>query len=90
MRLIDADAFKREVIAYAVANNIAPNKALALCKIIDKQPAVDAEPVRHGRWVEVHNGLYVRCTVCKTAFIDDHEAWPCCPVCGAKMDGGTQ
>lgn len=69
--------------------------------MIDELPAVDAEPVRHGRWVFDKNandwgiGGYV-CSECKAK----NDNLPCtevavpsmfmgtkyCPSCGAKMD----
>lgn len=39
MRLIDADAFKRQVAGMAISNNYPANKANALCELIDAQPA---------------------------------------------------
>lgn len=57
-------------------------------------PAVDAEPVRHGRWID--NGDYVTtaygsldvnvCSNCNAEVtIDHYDSY--CPNCGAKMDG---
>lgn len=80
------------------------NKAYAegwnsLIKIIKEAPAVDAEPVRHGRWVqstkedEDWGGFFYRytCTVC---------GWHCgsnpnglyvfCPGCGCEMDAEVE
>lgn len=60
----------------------------AVIRMLDAQATVDAEPVRHGKW------LYVG--------YDKPDAWDCsecsvmvakqhfyCPHCGAKMDGGV-
>ena len=44
-RLIDADAFKRQIAGMTIANSYSVNKAKALCELIDAQPiayAVDA------------------------------------------------
>lgn len=54
-------------------------------------PAVDAEPVRHGKWtmVEDEYGDYARCSVCGDEFISwegDCAITNYCPHCGAKMD----
>ena len=38
MRLIDADAFKRQVVGMAISNNYPANKANAWCELIDAQP----------------------------------------------------
>lgn len=46
MRLIDADKFKKQVAGMAIINNFPPNKANALCELINKQPtAFDADMV---------------------------------------------
>ena len=45
-RLIDADAFKRQVAGMAISNNYPANKANALCELIDAQPtAYDSDKV---------------------------------------------
>ena len=56
---------------------------------IDRQPAVDAEPVKHGRWEHL-GGDEWRCTNCGE-IIHTEGSWEkptskyCCE-CGAKMD----
>ena len=46
MRLIDAELFKKQVAAMAIKDGYAPEKANALCKLIDKQPtAYDIDKV---------------------------------------------
>lgn len=56
-------------------------------------PAVDAEPVRHGEWIE--DGPNWVCSYCATEFKDEIEFIKLdydyymphyCPHCGAKMD----
>ena len=58
----------------------------------------DVAPVVHGRWDD--SGRYtfpggstaVRCTNCGCALTESEyrlNNWNYCPVCGAKMDGGT-
>ena len=51
------------------------------CALIDNAPAVDAEPVRHGRW---EYGM--QCSFCKQI---DTTKPNYCPNCGARMDGGV-
>ena len=67
----------------------------AMIKATQDAPAVDAEPVRHGRWVpfghdDSDEGLY-KCSVCAkkqyNGFGDIKEYLKYCPECGAKMDG---
>ena len=48
--------------------------------VIETMPAIDAEPVRHGRW---EHGL--QCPFCNQI---DYTKPNYCPNCGAKMDGG--
>lgn len=61
-------------------------------------PAADVVPVVHGRWDD--SGRYtfpsgnaaVRCTNCGCALTESEyhlNNWNYCPVCGPKMDGGT-
>ena len=46
MRLIDADEFQKQIAGMAILNNYPPNKANALCKLVDNQPtAFDVENV---------------------------------------------
>lgn len=55
--------------------------------IINGQPTVDAEPVRHERWIE--NDDECECPLCGKAwdyFDNCTETFNFCPNCGAKMD----
>lgn len=59
-------------------------------EIIDAVNAVDAEPVRHGKW-EYHTryqrSCVASCSICKkrtTFFFKNGTKY--CPFCGAKMD----
>lgn len=62
--------------------------AQAYANQIAKIPAVDAEPVRHGRW---KNNCCTYCGV-KASMRDDHDGYmdydlsPYCSYCGARMD----
>lgn len=53
-------------------------------------PAVDAAPVRHGRWINENpdDSLdpRMRCSIC-TGIESPLIKWRYCPYCGAKMDG---
>ena len=59
--------------------------------IIDVQPTVDAEPVRHGRWEQMwedDDQIQARCSCCGMVFwIGKGRDGNYCPNCGAKMDG---
>lgn len=55
---------------------------------VEAAPTVDAAPVVHGEWIELHeeNGHEVgTCSYCRHVRIVDNY----CPNCGAKMDGGN-
>ena len=68
----------------------------AIREMIEEAPAVDAEPVRHGRWIKVENDynshLY-ECSYCHTwtslptEEVNDGNIRYCWS-CGAKMYGG--
>lgn len=46
MRLIDADEFKKKIVAMTILNNYPPSKANALYELIDRQPtAYDPDKV---------------------------------------------
>lgn len=99
MRLIDSDALvnplKLQADSFRRIGEWVRADALDDCIVeIGEQPTVDAEPVVHGRWIEVGDFIW-KCSVCGAedcyAYIwgevkrqDDLY----CPKCGAKMDGG--
>lgn len=84
MRLIDAD----ELILAAQQDGA---YGYVSAKEIADAPTIDAEPVRHGRWVE-EPGMLI-CSECGDAWAleqtEEVESFNYCPNCGAKMDGGT-
>ena len=86
MRIIDADELKalREIYIQGKLQFIGNEYDL-----IDKCPTIDAEPVRHGRWIE--DGGFNTCSLCGNSFdrYDDggyYQDFDYCPKCGAKMD----
>jgi hypothetical protein len=53
--------------------------------------AVDAEPVRHGKWEKANCSGFIVCSSCKDVFLRSDwflngSKWDYCPACGAKMD----
>ena len=64
---------------------------------IERVPAVEAEPVRHGTWemrrstlktdFATLTGTYPTCSLCGHAEFGMDKSTPYCPNCGAKMDG---
>lgn len=58
-------------------------------KIMEKAPAVDAVPVRHGHWI-YKRGCWTECSECHHDFNDVYDLENSdnyCRHCGAKMDG---
>ena len=61
---------------------------------IDNAPTIDAEPVRHGLWIQSKIVPdYHYCSLCKVAHkmqmsCNVYVLLKYCPHCGAKMDGG--
>ncbi len=88
MRVINADAI--EYFALDDVYNI--DVMVAYKDRIDNMPTVDAEPVRHGKWIIGHkfSECYnVQCNQCKTIQVLYYgkKVTRYCPECGAKMDG---
>lgn len=85
MRLIDADAV-RDALYDADAITM---KGVA---IINQFPTIEAEPVVHGRWIELPSmAPEYACSECGQSY----EWWEVneahfCPNCGAKMDGRSE
>ena len=81
-RLIDAD---RIVYSWVIDNDGEEHDGITLQSIIDKMPTVDAEPVKHGHWIDEQKGrwIYAKCSLCNTVH-DVRSNY--CPTCGAKMD----
>lgn len=108
MRLIDADALKSTIRKYEFN---APNERYKqggecvlnfyMPKIIDDAPTIEAEPVRHGKWVQSRSpggSPLCNCSVCGDSAISQDNDWgdvidyhetDFCPNCGARMNGGA-
>lgn len=70
-------------------------------QVIDKYPAADVQPVRHGRWINIcgDSESLRQCSECLQDFdyidgicylVSGQRLPNYCPNCGAKMDGGDQ
>lgn len=66
---------------------------------ISNMPTVEAEPVRHGKWIEEDDYEYGentwRCSVCGEPYVliegtPKQNLYNYCPNCGAKMDEGKE
>ena len=106
MRLIDADNLIPMIRYATIDSEVGIFPILigfdAIKKVVDEAPTIDAEPVRHGHWIEYEpdNGIHFhKCSECGQG--DMYQGtitdWngrgfsfyykrQYCPVCGAKMD----
>ena len=79
MRLIDADKLWKDI-----TTNI--EECADILEIIEKQPTIEAEPVRHGKWLSSPTG-WIYCSVChREPPGETNQRSEYCPNCGAKMD----
>lgn len=87
-RLIDADALPVYRVKILHAFGIIEGNVI-FPEHIENAPTIDAEPVRHGRWIYKPDGWY--CSACdKRAMVDAVGFAKYCCRCGAKMDGGAE
>lgn len=59
-------------------------------QVFDEQPTIEAEPMKHGKWIEINaaHADYLACSVCKSEYGGYSAAdFDYCPHCGARMDG---
>ena len=79
-RLIDADKLKEGVSSYHFKN------------LIDDQPTVEAEPIRHGQWNKENEEdtlfrlCVYKCSLCGGSALSEVHLFKYCPYCGASMD----
>lgn len=90
MRLVDADEAKKYLYEHLDDLHI-----IAAQNAIDEMPTIDAQPVKHGHWVELPKALNpnetpCQCSNCKhvISFYYGYPKSKFCDECGAKMDGG--
>ena len=94
-RYIDADALISSVLKKAIDDaflNGNTDMHRLLIQVIAHQPTIDAEPVRHGKWIKADSQQYFRkhypaftCSECGQRK-DSQKTWNYCPECGARMD----
>ena len=93
-----ADLIDRNALKAALDDGWTPDIMVSeMWEIVDRIPTVDAEPVRHGRYIGTEydgyadgNPVYYEwiCSECECVFEDEKPHYRYCPNCGAKMDGG--
>jgi len=86
-RLINADAIKYKTLYKEDwLKGTGVEKQCVWKEDIDAMPTVDAEPVRHGKWIEKSTGgeHFWCCSECGYVEWDAPNNY--CPQCGARMD----
>lgn len=89
--LIDRDTLRYDLCAYLCGAYEQCTEWCHTLKVINMQPTIEAEPVRHGHWIwlEPYGALFThrrKCSECGD--IKAQEESNFCPNCGARMDGG--
>lgn len=93
MKAINAVYFQDFINNYKTKQEERANKGLGLeyfgpkemQMLLDRIPTVDAEPVRHGRWIRMDDTFTKwQCSECGSKY--HNIQWRFCPDCGAKMD----
>ena len=100
MRLIDATALHKKLSFMqeqyrAERSNVKARMCKKIIAIIGYMPEIEAEPVRHGRWIPLEGKYkflgFMECSICKSPLCrEDASTAKFCPDCGAKMDGGKE
>lgn len=95
MKLIDADsALQSMKIVIDQCKTLDDTIVAAnMIGIVENAPAVDAQPVRRGEWIDDNAGnhdsrdRWVKCSLCGYHTTDRFSAeYRHCPNCGAKME----
>jgi len=84
-RLIDANALKEYIDCGHLRNPCEVCfSELDVVNLIDEAPTIEAEPVRHGKWIEypIAYGMN-QCSECGVLRFGESNY---CPNCGARMD----
>lgn len=92
MRLIDGDELLKPVGSYERVKYTYEYGDVVTVEDIELMPTIEAEPIRHGKWIKVgcsHFGVSTyECSVCH--YTDEHNESrevPYCWQCGALMKG---
>lgn len=93
MRLIDADEVTNKIL-YLLQGGV-PSQDIRrgikkIYTMLCDAPTIEAEPLKHGRWLL--NGMILnrqKCSVCGF-YSDDLQADNYCPNCGAQMISNEQ
>lgn len=90
-RLIDANAYLAKMRPKGISDELW--EECGTYKSVINEPTVDAEPVRHGKWIDKNTPMHLhspwnrwKCSVCGECY-ECSDNFKYCPHCGAKMDG---
>ena len=91
MRLIDVEVAEKnwwQELRTNYADDYGKGFQAGLLAVI-RQPTIEAETVKHGRWVDngIPESMLSKCSVCD--YSCGAYSFNYCPNCGAKMDGGA-
>lgn len=100
MRLIDVDSLKYSLCAGLCGAYDQCQEWCHTLIVIGMQPIIDAQLVRHGRWIPLDSKT-AKCSCCgwwqhaNTYHLPDDIAafsgcYRFCTACGARMDGGAE
>ena len=82
-RLIDANALMRDIARYHLSDG-------KFQHWVEVQPTVDAEPVRHGKWMftpsDAFEAMFTK-PKCSECGFESADGGNYCPNCGADMRG---
>ena len=93
VRLVDANALYRKVKMECNPYGkptIGFEDGKKVLELIDKQPTIEAEPVRHGSWIKSDTNTFKKCSECGSvwdAALCDNIFFVYCPRCGSKNGG---
>ena len=95
-RYIDADITDEEVCDRVQQISHNADVFMAVRKVLETMPTIEAEPIRHGRWTKNFEDTrgYTMSFACSNCGMDTATPYAMkkmdfeyCPNCGAKMDG---
>lgn len=89
-RLIDANALKEYIDCGHLRNPCEVCfSELDVVNLIDAQPTIEAEPVKHGKWIGYAGTIGNECSVCGKWLdvLQGTAEMNYCPNCGADMRG---
>lgn len=88
-RLTDKDELYKDLVKMHDFGELTAKKAI---RVVKNAPTIEAEPVRHGKWIDIDEQAYtwkVRCSCCgnERSMLSTQGKYPnYCEACGARMD----